>query len=290
MHRRFRRGLMEMIGWYKKEGPYYDPQATDEANGPEISTEDDEELVLVLVTHGAGCNALIGALTNQPVLLDVGMGSLTMAVHKGIRTTNKSPPPVRRQSSVPTRRRRSSVDTSQAEEYEMKYTASAEHLRAGADPLKIPALQSPHLAAIPESRRGNSTNSSDGTLTPELELPTVKNAALGSIRRNRALTLGSNRTASGDSSGSGSSGLWGDKSATMHQPTDTLPSRESSFNEADDQPAPAGPKEIGEARKPETHIVTQSPLEASPKGKGGLWGSAPPKKQPVRRWTVNEHD
>lgn len=183
MHKRVRRGLMEMIQWYKKEGPYYDPQDVNDANGVNDSSEEDEELILILVTHGAPCNALIGALTNQPVLLDVGMGSLTMAVHKG---TPSSPAPVQRRTSAHSRRR-SSVDTSQSEDYVMRYTASSDHLRAGADPLRIPQLQSPFLKAIPEGQGngGSSGSGTNGSTTPEmLDQPSVRNAALGRYAEN----------------------------------------------------------------------------------------------------------
>lgn len=38
------------------------------------------EDTLILVTHGAACNAILGALTQRPVLIDVGLGSLSHAV------------------------------------------------------------------------------------------------------------------------------------------------------------------------------------------------------------------
>lgn len=289
MHRRMRRGLMEMISWYRKESPYYDPQATDDANDKSIATEDDGDVVLVIVTHGAPCNALIGALTNQPVLLDVGMGSLTMAVHKGKATT--SPSPVRRRSSVAAARRRPSVDCSQADEYEMRYTASSEHLRAGADPLKIPQLQSSYLSAIPEGRCGGSSASSDGSLTPaELENPSARNAALGSMRRSRATTMGSGHRNDSADSTSSNSGLWANRSATLVEPSETLPSREGSFN-SDDDGTLANTSEVREvSNPPPTASVTRLPDRAMTQnqGGGGLWGSGGAKKPPVRRWTVVE--
>ncbi|KAK9477998.1 histidine phosphatase superfamily [Lipomyces japonicus] len=39
-----------------------------------------ENNVIIIVTHGAGCNALVGALAGKPMLLDVGLASLTVAV------------------------------------------------------------------------------------------------------------------------------------------------------------------------------------------------------------------
>lgn len=140
MHRRFRRGLHSMISWYSTCDTRRRPKTSNEKNqhGGEKSNEDDEDdedTVVVLVTHGAGCNALIGALTNQPVLLDVGMASLTMAVRKD------RPPMVHESSSSAsssddtstatpsTSSRRSLTEPSISEDYELKLTASTDHLR-----------------------------------------------------------------------------------------------------------------------------------------------------------------
>lgn len=140
MHRRFRRGLHSMISWYRTCDIRRRPETSNDKNqtGGEKSNEgdeDDEDTVVVLVTHGAGCNALIGALTNQPVLLDVGMASLTMAVRK------HRPPMVHKSSSsasssddtsttAPSKsRRRSLIEPSISQDYELKLTASTDHLR-----------------------------------------------------------------------------------------------------------------------------------------------------------------
>lgn len=76
-----------MISWYRTSDIRRKPEASNEEdqNGGEKSNKDDEndeDTVVVLDTHGARCNALIGALTSQPVLLDVGIASPTMAVRK----------------------------------------------------------------------------------------------------------------------------------------------------------------------------------------------------------------
>ncbi|KAF2092167.1 hypothetical protein K490DRAFT_13088, partial [Saccharata proteae CBS 121410] len=128
MHKRFRRGLNNMISWYQNHGAAYHP---DDAVVDHRQEEDDEdtELVLVLVTHGAGCNALIGALTNQPVLLDVGMASLTMAERKEIPDNTDAVGT----SSPSEERRRSHMDLGLQDEYSMRFVASTEHLRMGAD-------------------------------------------------------------------------------------------------------------------------------------------------------------
>ena len=165
MHRRFRRGLSEMILWYRSHEPSETlepisdgpPQSqsnssspgsqdtensasTPESHGPDGSGDDDLDTVLVLVTHGAGCNALIGALTNQPVLLDVGMASLTMAVRKSI-DYKRVTPPASNMPTSPSRRRRSSIDLGLAEEYEVKIVASTDHLRPGSPFLAGPKVQ-----------------------------------------------------------------------------------------------------------------------------------------------------
>ncbi|KAL2143611.1 hypothetical protein VTI28DRAFT_10196 [Corynascus sepedonium] len=87
MHKRFRAGLQSLVDWYSTtENPtrpvtrsvmaaYTDNSAD---GGEDVETE----AIVILVSHGAGCNALIGAITHQPVLMDVGMASLTMAVRK----------------------------------------------------------------------------------------------------------------------------------------------------------------------------------------------------------------
>ncbi|KAI4102662.1 MAG: hypothetical protein L6R37_004252 [Teloschistes peruensis] len=127
MHKRFRRGLQSTISWYQHNHTELTTQdvidGTDNASGPMDDVDDDVDTVLVLVTHGAGCNALIAAVTNQPVLLDVGMASLTMAVRK------ENPGAQSAQSKQPTRRQ-SLVEGGVSDEYEVRITASTEHLHA----------------------------------------------------------------------------------------------------------------------------------------------------------------
>ena len=160
MHRRFRRGLHEMILWYRSHEPSEtlepisdgSPQSQtnssspgsqdteNSASTPDGYEDDDVDTVLVLVTHGAGCNALIGALTNQPVLLDVGMASLTMAVRKSI-DYKRVASPASNMPTSPSRRRQSSIDLGLAEDYEMKIIASTDHLRPGSPFLAGPRVQ-----------------------------------------------------------------------------------------------------------------------------------------------------
>lgn len=81
MHQRFRKGLKRMLNWYASAEA---PAQTDAppANNSKVELDEEIETVVIIVSHGAGCNALIGAITHQPVLMDVGLASLTMAVRK----------------------------------------------------------------------------------------------------------------------------------------------------------------------------------------------------------------
>lgn len=142
MHRRFRNGLSKMIEWYEEHGTAVNKTAAEMF----VDSNDEEETdtVVILVTHGAGCNALLGALTNQPVLLDVGMASLTMAIRKEGPTSTQErrreneDATISSDTGLPAPRRngrRGSIDLGISQDYEMKYTASTDHLRAGSNPL-----------------------------------------------------------------------------------------------------------------------------------------------------------
>ncbi|SPQ20202.1 5dd05ef1-45f9-4814-80d3-6b0a95d9dc35 [Thermothielavioides terrestris] len=103
------------------------------ADEPADGDEDVEtEAVVILVSHGAGCNALIGALTHQPVLMDVGMASLTMAVRKPTADDSASS-----SSAVSTGLR------PVHELYDIKLFANTDHLRSpGATPAspRVPSM------------------------------------------------------------------------------------------------------------------------------------------------------
>lgn len=212
MHKRFRHGLSSMVDWYtttRSESNH--PMHSQHEVAPE--DDDDEELVVVLITHGAGCNALIGALTNQPVLLDFGMASLTMAVRKDVASSSPSAgesgspsdspalgnsPALHPVDAVsrPLPRRQSSIDAGLASHYEMKIIASSEHLRPGVDPTKTSTsmVSSPNLSAsqtVPQSRsrRFGSASSHASAGAPvdanwNLSEPRARiNSSLGSMRR-----------------------------------------------------------------------------------------------------------
>lgn len=88
MHQRFRKGLQKLVDWYSTaENPteMVTKERRASVTDDYVMVEDEEvevESVVILVSHGAGCNALIGAITHKPVLTDVGLASLTEAVRK----------------------------------------------------------------------------------------------------------------------------------------------------------------------------------------------------------------
>lgn len=130
MHSRFHRTLQNMVNWYRDHDRH--PQSAsngashrsaENGEGREDGAEDEAtDTVLVIVTHGAGCNALIGALTGEPALVDVGTASLTMATNKAVEISR-------------------SLDLPQ--EYCLKLVASTDHLRPGSDPSDVSTLASP---------------------------------------------------------------------------------------------------------------------------------------------------
>ncbi|KAF1845471.1 uncharacterized protein K460DRAFT_311905 [Cucurbitaria berberidis CBS 394.84] len=234
MHKRFRRGLAGMMQWYREHGatPPKDrfpgfmfkvlsnkspPPISHSSSDPfptlkdEIDGDDDEELVLVLITHGAGCNALLGAIANQPVLIDVGLASLSMAVRRA------EP----RKPSVSTihERRLSVADPGMTDTYEMKLLASTDHLRPGVDPSKPPQAQvgSPAVVASPSidsRRRFNGTPTTNSPMDSPFALGEPHrswNSSLGSVRRtmssgsNSSYMHGHHRTSG---AASPSTGLW----------------------------------------------------------------------------------
>lgn len=200
MHRRFRTGIHRMICYYENQSQ---TPGTEEISN---AAEEDTDTVLILVTHGAGCNALIGALTNQPVLLDVGMASLTMAIRKDEQGERVVQSPL---SSI--QRRRGSFDSGLAKAYDVKITASSEHLRVGpsslASPSRSPASRvSPTIP--PSSRRPlGSVSSTDGFTIGE---PLVsKPIAINGGNRGPSSTASSLRWAFNSNNLRSGSGLWG---------------------------------------------------------------------------------
>ena len=292
MHKRFRKGLQQLVGWYSNID---DPSKllTKSSNtshlrpNTEVNSEDeDTDLVIILVTHGAGCNALIGALTNQPVLLDVGMASLTMAVRK--------PTPASSPATTPAHSRASSRTVLISDQYDVKLVANTEHLRSTSS---TPSTsRSPSLAGLPAFRESfreryvSNSGSLDGfTFAKNRPVPTSGN--FGSIRRTASIAGTGPRSYTPVRQTS--IGLWSapqpEEEAAEEEPEDDMILNfgdDSSAVKPTEKDVAISVEEEKEAEKEEDDVA---PL-------GGLWGSPRPpgyaekirEIAPKRRWTVNE--
>ncbi|KAF4989278.1 hypothetical protein FGRMN_9202 [Fusarium graminum] len=166
MHKRFRRGLKKMVDWYATtDAP---EQMVTQAAGTSQHGSDDEsslsedvdvETVVILVSHGAGCNALIGAITHQPVLMDVGIASITMAVRKQDADYNT----LLATSAVETPNAEPHVSPHQM--YDIRMSASTEHLRSTTStPVSARSTSADGFAAI--RGRNPSISGDDEVLGP----------------------------------------------------------------------------------------------------------------------------
>lgn len=288
MHKRFRKGFQQLVTWYEENdhpGKLVDktPSNLDGAvNSKEV--DDDAELVLILVSHGAGCNALIGALTNQPVLLDVAMASLTMAVRKStsfntpISTPEESP-----RSESPT----DSTDISVCDQYDVKIIANTEHLRTSSSSTPS-SSRHPSGAGLPVFREpfGSSAGTLGGTDLSLAARSAIATGSLGTMRRTASIATSGPRKYV-----HGSVGLWtppGAQEEVLEEHEDEVAVRPGQIPTVDTfvrQAKKTAPTDH-EKYKDETDVV--APL--------GLWGAPRPpgdaeKMREVgtkRRWTVTE--
>lgn len=192
LHKRTRRGFNGMIMWYNRHGT---DERTEDALGFEQSgqhgdedIEEQEDLVVILVTHGAGCNALIGALTGQPVLLDVGMASLTMAVRRDdappitVLASEHGPDGTEASNGRGYQTaRRGSMDMGLSSVYEMKLVSSSSHMHPSGAGIGSPSMR-PIDSALDRSGLSRSAR------RPDDPPRSNTSSALGSIRRPSALS------------------------------------------------------------------------------------------------------
>ncbi|KAL5601037.1 hypothetical protein BROUX41_005866 [Berkeleyomyces rouxiae] len=139
MHNRFRKGVQGLVDWYSTTEDAADiahirgAAELDKIEDTWSEDGDDDvdiESVVIMVSHGAGCNALIGAMTHQPALMDVSMASLTMAVRKtGSEYEHMSPwlPNSDQTDDTSLDTVKNSIPVHQY--YDMRLVASTEHLR-----------------------------------------------------------------------------------------------------------------------------------------------------------------
>jgi broad specificity phosphatase PhoE len=265
MHRRFRKGIINMVDWYNGHSPSIsNDEIPDE--GSKESTED-FELVVILITHSSGCNALIGALANQPVLIDVGQASLTLATR---RESTKATLPL---SSSPTGHRREPVDVGLSNDYEVKIRASTDHLRAETGPSSLTAImttQSPTLKPTQESPRTSEYLSIRTALPRKVTRSTRTFSSSSSPSPSSSVPT---RSSTMQSSG----GLW-KKSQTEQTDNYATPTHTTTTEEP---PPDLTAQQIQQARGRtlDREEAIELGEDAAPRG---LWS------RPKRRWTTTE--
>ncbi|KUJ16659.1 uncharacterized protein LY89DRAFT_684766 [Mollisia scopiformis] len=303
MHKRFRTGIQSLLGWYTTaddpgrlltripKSPTHQGTTEDED-----AEDEDTDLVIILVTHGAGCNALIGALTNQPVLLDVGMASLTMAVRKPTPVNS----PISSPGASPRHSRVSSRNFTISDQYDVKLVANTEHLRTNSTSSIPQASRTPSIAGISAFRERYAGGSLDGSNFSKSKPGVTTSSAFGSIRR--TATIASAVPRSYTPARQSSIGLWSAPSAqeededAVEEPEDDMilnfgDDGANDLKREDEKENPA--VSLLDEKIGPTHAVEEKEDDVAPLG---LWGSPRPpgyaekirEIRPKRRWTVNE--
>jgi hypothetical protein len=293
MHKRFRKGLQHLVNWYsdsddpaKNFTKIFNHDDSAVSKSEEHFGDDDTDLVIVLVTHGAGCNALIGALTNQPVLLDVGMASLTMAVRKPTPPNSPTSPGTTSKSHS----RASSRTLTISEQYDVKLVANTEHLRTSqvTTPSASRAPSINGISAFRERFGGRENGFMEGSSYSNGR-PVIIPGSFGSIRRTASVATSTPRGYV--PSRHSSIGLWTAPQAQdedeYEEATEDDPEDDMILNFGDDGMTKENVDvAVKEAEHNEEDDV--APL--------GLWGTPRPPGHaekireiaPKRRWTVTE--
>lgn len=268
---RFSNSIERMISWYENDDASTAPLHRRTRSQLQFLGQDEVEdsagdTILIIVTHGAGCNALIGALSGQPTLVNVATASFTLAVRKDC---------MRETSSIYGRTKvydsRSKI--SGPEDYSLVEVASTDHLRPGTSPsasIRSPITSSTPPPSIPSYRHRSTISSGPILLSPSLK----PGMGLHSWTTPRA-----------------SSGLWSSVSGDRDTADDLVPNfgspvspPPSSLSGMDGLSLNPGPAS-GES-------TPSGPLPQRTPSQRGLWRSAPLNKERSahsnRRWTVAE--
>jgi len=330
MHKRFRAGVQSLVDWYSTAENPTRPVTKLAGIGPVDGSSDGDddietEAVVILVSHGAGCNALIGAITHQPVLMDVSMASLTMAVRKpGAESapgSSGNPPPIH-------------------ELYDLKLFANTDHLRSPTlTPGASQSSMSGALNGIRSRHSSFSTSMNSFSWNDSSSRNSNANTALSGLRRGPAaeatiprlsfntggITVGSGMTSftatrPSNLARNGSIGLWSPLSTRFEdeEEDDDIPvlnfgfdkpaaatnaptAPASSLRRDTDSLASNGNSALDRAANGGSDLSTERSPKPGPEqlgaGAGGLWGAPRPPDDAdrlrdlsgsKRRWTVTE--
>lgn len=254
MHHRFRSGLRKMVNWYATTD-YPDEMLCTSANNDGdhncndsgYGEDEDEEIetVVIIVSHGAGCNALIGAVTHQPVLMDVGIASITVAARK------------------------SDAD------YAKALAAAADRQGGAASPLAaVDDLYDIRLSASTEHLRSNSGASITG------QPASPRNSWGGSGRRGRGSVLASPTTAEGPVQSPFTGLVYGNRSTSANASVGTFTRRDSGSSRRSPKVAPPAGMTLNVSGGNESSGQTTGQATGRATGRGstssssGLWTPA----------------
>ncbi|KAI5858993.1 hypothetical protein BZA05DRAFT_383020 [Tricharina praecox] len=301
MHKRFRNGWKRMLTYYHNEKPSVATSTTtsqlkkrvaikdreQRTHGmqcgnptPPLSdsdseeSEDDIDTVVIIVTHGAGCNALLGAITDKPVLIDIGICSVTMGV------LSPTPPP-------PQLSLKSDEVPHPPFTYDLKLAANTEHLRpVGGSNSSTPPI-SPFLKPISPFLKPRSRNPS-GLGAFVLSSSGVSAGSMGCLKTHRSVSQGT---------GTRPTGLW-----TMPRPEDRArPKSRGWVGEGVEEEAVIDSLKAFTVKEKEAEIEAQIEAEAhvpversgatldggaEVPTSGGLWAAREWDRPCKRRWTV----
>lgn len=272
MQERVNVGFEKMLKWYQTP---IDSQSPRPASIVNDTAQDNRpaQNVVIIITHGADCNALINDLAGRPHLLDIGTASLTLAVPQ------ERLPQIERNSDSVGEALAQQNDRSIPRKYIMPLIASTDHLRAGSNPSQLSSLKSPSAPrpslppTIPiyRNRLGSRPAAINGAIS------TGPAPGMGWSFMQRPATSGSPSSASG---------LWG----SISSPTEK-------DDEADDfVPNFRDRRPTAQESTPPEPIVDsggwQKQLPQRTNSQRGLWGSAPSLEDrdtgSRRRWTLAE--
>ncbi|KAL4926398.1 putative 5'-nucleotidase [Aspergillus undulatus] len=184
---RFRDSIDHVISWYQGDDAPASPAHRRTRSQLEFLEQDETDdstidTIVILVTHGAGCNALIGALSGEPALVNVATASLTLAVRRDcLRETALNGEQAKAYDLL--------NKSSGPEGYRLVEIASTDHLRPGTSPAT--SVRSPTANSIPSpsiaSYRHRSTISSGPILLGPSLRPGMSLQSLTSPRTPSAL-------------------------------------------------------------------------------------------------------
>lgn len=270
MHERVQDGFQHMINWYREQDL---SELGSTAESSEVN--DNAQTVLVIITHGADCNALISSLNGHSVLLDINTASLTMAVRR-----NRVNKPAHDMDHTP--KSPSPDNQSVSREYSLQLVASTDHLRPGINPSQLSSLSSPSVPVLSPPPVPSYRNRLGAR--PSLLQETLANGPPGTSPRAWTLAM---RPSTSSTISQGASGLWN----SISSPTDKVDAEDNLVPNFGDRPVSSQDSAPSDRSDGSADLGWTKQLPQRTLSQRGLWGSAQPlgdREGGKRRWTVAE--